>query len=341
MVQQITAKVLIGPHVFYDPISVEIENSVSTLTNTAKVVLPNRTFYDGKQIVIGDDNIFQRGDTVTIYLGYDFIETLHFKGVVSKVKPEQPIIVECEDLMWTLKQTNITRYYKSVNLKDLLDDILPSNISFQALDVELGEFKIGKKSGKTKGNSATVAAVLSEIQKTYALDAFFRQDVLYVGFKYWPDIVETFDFYLDNAKYGNVLKNNLHYQRKDDIKIEVTVISMQNDNTKAEITVFWQNNQIVEGVAGVDYDNVTLHVGNNITSTKRLKEAAERMLQRKTFEGLQGTIDAIGSGIMHGDIANVVSPLPDFNGRYLVESVNSKFGDGGFTQKIKFNEQVE
>lgn len=105
----------------------EANDGWKDLTNKGKVTLPKKVRYideNGKEINLGNKNAniggfsdtpptFLRGDEVKIEAGYqyksgdqDFVQTAtYFKGFISKVSSKKPFTLECEDLMWKLKQT--------------------------------------------------------------------------------------------------------------------------------------------------------------------------------------------------------------------------------------------
>ena len=83
---------------------VVIEKSRRTLTNTATITIARRL-----KILNGDINqIIQRGAAVEMQLGYDGNLVSRFNGFVSNVGAKTPVVIKCEDAMWTLKQNSFT-----------------------------------------------------------------------------------------------------------------------------------------------------------------------------------------------------------------------------------------
>ena len=147
-----------GTEIVFDFVNeVEIETSYENLTDTAKITIPRKLNFDGKPIAVGVDSIFKRGDSVKIELGYFPDLRTVFEGYISKVNPKTPIVLECEDKMFILKTTIISKYSKtSVTLKNLLTDIIGDVVEFRTLlDVELGSFKV---------SNASVAKVLDTLK---------------------------------------------------------------------------------------------------------------------------------------------------------------------------------
>ena len=149
--------------------------------------------------------------------------TNEFTGYISKVEPNAPVVVTCENEMFIFKQTTIKKLtLKDADLKSLLDEIVPSGITVESVDAKLGNFRI---------TDATPSQVLEEIKKTYRLPVFFRDSVLYVGRTYWNELQQDHTIKFER----NVVSNDLEFMTEDERKIKVKVVSMLRDNKKIEI----------------------------------------------------------------------------------------------------------
>lgn len=101
--------------------NVEIESSFKNQTKTAKITLPRKMDFGGLNIITGSNPIFGRGDRVIIKLGYVYVDenstpeniivtnTLKevFRGYITTVGMETPLEIECEDMMFALKQVRV------------------------------------------------------------------------------------------------------------------------------------------------------------------------------------------------------------------------------------------
>ena len=105
-------EISIGAYRFNYVTDLRIKESWDTFTNTATIVLPNKFRDKNKTIVAGLNNVFKRGDRVEIKVGYFPTLQKRFMGFVSKIKPDSPLEIECEDRMWLLKQKNISSKIK-------------------------------------------------------------------------------------------------------------------------------------------------------------------------------------------------------------------------------------
>lgn len=295
---------------------VTIQSSWDMFTDTASIVIPKRLFYktpngNTRRIVAGADAAFKRGDLVDIQLGYDNRLEVAFSGFLSNVYPKQPIRMECEDEMWTLKKTNIEAYSKkAITLDDLLYDISP--IPYQAEPITLGYFRIA---------DLNVVQVLEYIKKTYGLISYIRDHTLYCGFPY---ITENRDV-THTTKFGEhiVSDDNLQYKNADDISFKVKVISIDRDNNKYETEV-----------GDPKGDLRTLYLYDVAQSD--IERIAAQEIQKFKYDGFTGSFTKLLEPIVrHGDKVNLVNDqIPDQNGTYFVKQVDTIFGQGGGRQEV-------
>src|SRR5690554_3993315 len=64
--------------------------------------------------------VFQRGDALTIYFGYDKNLVQEFTGYISRVSADIPIRIEFEDEMFKIKQMPVNYSAKNATLESLL-----------------------------------------------------------------------------------------------------------------------------------------------------------------------------------------------------------------------------
>ena len=295
--------------------SVEIKSSYENFTDTAKIVLPRKLNFQGKEIFSGASAIFKRGDQVKIELGYFPKLVTRFEGYISFVGGSLPIEIECEDKMFLLKQTTISKYSKAqVSLKTLLTDILPSDIDFNCLDVELGSFRI---------SNATVSKILDELKSGYGFYSYFVNGVLNVGLPNDASDTITEEFPFEMTVIDS---DSLKYQEEKELFIKVVAISMQSDNSKKEVTV-----------GDSDGSQRTYYTYNS--SDSALLEFANLKLSAVKFTGYSGSFLTFGEPfVRHGDIAKLTSvKLPERDGNYLISGVNTTFGMEGYRQEIELD----
>lgn len=305
-----------GTEIVFDFVNeVEIETSYENLTDTAKITIPRKLNFDGKPIAVGVDSIFKRGDSVKIELGYFPDLRTVFEGYISKVNPKTPIVLECEDKMFILKTTIISKYSKtSVTLKNLLTDIIGDVVEFRTLlDVELGSFKV---------SNASVAKVLDTLKSDYGFYSYFVNGVLNVGLASDASDTQTIEYKFEE----NIIDDSsLEYQRSEDMRLKVKAVSINSsDNSKIEVEV------------GDDDGALKTFYTQNAT-LEGLRQFANLKLTEWKYEGFSGSFTTFGEPyIRHGDTAKLISDkFPEKNGLYEVVSVKRIFGMDGYKQDIE------
>ena len=113
------------------------------------------------------------------------------------------------------------------------------------------------------------------------------------------------------------------------VRLKVKAISINRDNTKTEIELGDPEGEQRTST----YYNV---------SKKDLTEFATRDLERFRYIGFRGSFKTFGEPVVrHGDIIQVVDPtIADRNGRYIIKSVETTFGQNGYKQKIELEAKV-
>jgi len=304
--------------------AISINQSIKKLTDTAVIKLPrefNRLEKDGKTSSLKNRNVrdyIKVGDPVKISLGYDGKNEEEFSGYIAKIGADIPLVIECEDEMWKLKQTNFTISYKSVSLKQLLNVIANCYEIDVIDDVELGKFRV---------DNASAYEVLEQLRKDYGLHSRFVGKVLKVGFP--VSIVPDAKHEINLNRNVRALRNDLKFVSKDDVKVLIKAISI-NDDGKRLTADYGDNNGAVR----------TLHFTGK--TLDELKELAEKNYKSLSFDGYQGKLPIWGVPRVHsGDTVEITDPnYPDSerDGAYLVEAVDITFNkSGGFKRDVKLS----
>jgi len=313
---RLNCEITIGTFTFNYTHEIEVESSWETFTDTAKIQIPFKFKRGDDTLTATEAGLFKRGDEVTIKTGYYPDLNTVFEGYVSRIIPDSPFIVECEDAAWLAKQHTITKSYKKVSLDDLLWDNEPLEIEHDAIDANLGSFKM---------KNVNLIQVLDELKKTYGLVSFFRNGVLKSGLAYYPDDANdlTFDF------EKTIIENSLEFLKEEDVRIKVKAISMLPDNKKIEVEVGDENGE----QRTLTYYNLT---------EAELTEIAERELPKLKYTGYKGDFTTFGQPMTkHGDNVTIVSrKFPEREGTYLVDKVVTTFGVNGYRQNITLGPKV-
>lgn len=321
----------IGENNFGFCTDLEVASSWQSLSDTAKITIPTKFVKDGQTIIVGQDNVFKRGDPVTISSGYYPALNQIFTGFVRKITPSLPLVIECEDLTWILKQTNVTFSLANTTLQNMLEVALSTaiakttsptllqplqSITLNCLDCNLGSFRATRVS---------LTQILDELKKTYSLISYFRGTVLNVGFAYNLVNPTTFTYTIEK----DVIDHKLDYIRLDDVRIKVHGISILPNNTKIE----------VDG-GDPDGEQRTL-LKYNVTQAD-LQGMVQREADRFRYEGWRGSFQTFATdNVKHGDIINLLSlRLPEMNGQYYVSAVTNLGGVDGQFNNISLGAKV-
>lgn len=313
---RLTSDILIDTYRFRGVVEAAVASSWDELTDTCTLTIPRKLVWQGKEVSAGADPLLRRGQAVSVSLGYDDENHPTFSGWVHRVQAQTPVVIECQDDMWRLKQTQITNSYRSVNLRTLVGDILPAGIPFEALDVELGPYRISQ---------ATPSQVLEDLKKTFFFKSWFRGGKLYVGLAYVPELQSTHIIRMER----NVPAHNLEYQKKEDVRIKLKMISIGADNKKVEYET-----------GAEDGEQRTMHYYQ--LSLAEMKAIADEEIERLRYEGYNGSFTTFGAPrIQHGDVVDLRSDAyPERDGRYLVRAVTTTFGVSGFRQEVTLDSKL-
>lgn len=325
--------------------NVEIESSYENFTDTAKITIPKQVNSNGKPISVGENSIFKRGDAVKIELGYYPNLRTVYEGYITTVNAKSPIIIECEDEMFLLKNTKVVFpkkrtvvdrvttktgkvrmlkrprvYSANITLAQLLDEFKAVMLEEQDYDLILDEQteNIEINLGSFRATNVSIAECLDTLKKEYGLYSYFRDKKLHVGLPSDASVTNTVDLVFEQ----NIIEDsNLEYQREQDVRLRIKAISMRLDNTKTEIEIGDQDGTLR-----------TYHTYN--ATEDALKEFANLKLKSLKYEGYKGDLTTFGEPyIRHGDAVRLKSiKYPDKNGTYQVTSVKRLFGMNGYKQ---------
>lgn len=282
------------------PNAVKIESSWKMLSDTASIRLARNVSYFDKLNV---NEVFRAGDPVTIELGYNGFYVKEFEGYITRVSAGIPIIIECEDEMYKVKQIPVNISLKKTTLQNLLETIVPG-YSMDALEIEIGAQRFAK---------TTVGKVLEYLKQDYSLYSYMKDQQLVVGKIYQDDTNNPITLHLEK----DVAENALNYLKKEDVNIKITAVSTLVDGKKVKITIGDKDGEERQ----LSYYGIELEA--------ELTKLAEADLKKYKVDGYDGSIETFGDPfIKHGDKINLKSDLyPDREGLYYVEAVTTTFDD--------------
>lgn len=292
------ARVDLGAIYFKQLVSFIIEEDIKTLGNKATIVLPrNVKKLKGKPV----KDFIKPGDKVTIQAGYNGKMAVEFTGYIKTIGSETPVVVECDDQYYPLKQGNLVKHYESVTLKKLLQETI-TGYRVECPDMSLGKFTI---------DNASAYKVLEQLQRDYGLYSRINGDVLTVGFSWDWDVTKT-----KRHKYHfqkNIKGSSLVWKAATDFSNRVEV-KLDKIKGQAQKVVKYGSSATASSVFTVNMNGF---------SETAAKEIAQAIYTRNTYDGFSGSFRGFGFPRTHaGDSVELQSSYePEKDGAYLLERV--------------------
>ncbi|WP_165020136.1 hypothetical protein [Dysgonomonas sp. ZJ279] len=325
-----TAQVQLGNVSLKNVSSFEIDENILEMSNTAKIVIP-RNYAKLKDKAILEQ--IHAGDKVTLDVGYDGDYKREFTGYIREIESDIPLVIHCDDETYPLRQTNFIKSYKDATLKQVLADIIPSDIKYDCPDVRIGKYQI---------DNASAFAVLQDLMKHYGLYSSLQEGKIKVGLAY--DFAEntathiyTINAPADRPYQKNVRKNDLKFKRKEDFKVRYKAIA-HNGKIKGKT----KNTVVIVGNKEKDASERTLNFAGPMTEAE-LRERANAVMAKTVYDGYTGDITGFGLPRTHaGDSLELRDSLePERAGRYLIEKVNISYSSSsGFSRKNTLSYKV-
>lgn len=294
-----------------------IESSWKQLTDTAEIKLPrNVTFFDRKNV----REVFKRGDRVIIQLGYDDLLITEFTGYIAQVSANFPILIKCEDEMFMVKKIPVNYSKGSVNLQNLLNDLIPG-YEIDALE--------GCELGKVRFSKTTVGEVLEKLQSQMKLYTYVEPGTKkIVSGKIYADNSNDKPYAFDLER--NTVSNDLNYRNAEDVRVKVKGTSIRSGKK-------------LEYSYGDDDADKNIDWQFLVKTQADLEAQVKRLYEANKTDGFEGNFTGFGiPSVTHGRKVKLTSSLyPDRQGTYYVEGVNKTFGTGGYRQQIKLGNLYE
>lgn len=337
--KRLISEITIGDFRFDYVTNLSIESSWDTFTDTANIVIPNKFRKDNQTIVVGDDNTFKRGDTVEIKIGYFPNLITKFKGFLANIRPESPLIFDCEDTMWLLKQENlVSKLFISAKISDVIEYATASlsdlTIEYDNPDTEIGDFQVDNKGFV---NAVTVFEVL---KKQFGYFIYFEDEILQV--RKMRSVLSLSKPVHKMSFQNNVIEDNLVYQRDDDVNLVIKVESINLDTNTRIIRYGFKvkGETVITAVQRTGQTTKSLNVLNlNVT---QIEEFIKDNIDKYIYEGYIGDFTTfLEPSVNHSDRIEFIDlKHREREGRYLIKKVNTGFGINGGRQTIQLQNRV-
>ncbi len=312
-------EVTIGKYSLRTLDSIEITKSIHNLSDEARIAIPGTLINRALEV----ESKISRGDAVSIRLGYDGNLRTEFEGFLDKITTDDNTIrLECIDSLYIFKKAIADQEYKSINVKELLDDVIrqidPTITLNCSFDFGYSKFVTFKTTGLD---------VLKKVQDEIKANIYFKANTLHIHPQVYlaPNTNRViFDFAV------NIEKSELKYIRKEDKNIQVEVQLIQPDGLINKETVGKEGGQkITKTISALDAGS--------------LKEAANNEFNLWAYDGFEGSFTCwLIPYIETGDIVELRdSSYPYKNGNYFVSSTQTTFGaQSGGSRKVTLSRRV-
>lgn len=291
------ARITVGNVTFHNVNSIQIVESVTALSDTAKVIVPrNWGTINGLTLL----DFIGEGDKVLIEAGVNEKYHTEFEGYLNDISTGFPLRLNCEDNFYQLKRNNWNKAYETVKLKELLTEIAPG-YTINAPEVDLGPFQIA---------DASTYKVLQALKEQYGFFAFIKGRELNCNFAF--DVRGNGDTHEYTFGTPSIKDDKLVYQRKEDVKIRIKGIANQRNGEKLTYET---------GSTDVDANIRTLNFG--AVSQSQLEQNCDKAYESLAFDGFTGTITGFAEPrTKAGDTLKLTDPdYPEKDGSYLIEKV--------------------
>lgn len=319
--------------------NLSIESSWDTFTDRAILTIPNKFLKDNEIIVVGDNNIFKRGDAVEFKVGYFPNLISKFKGFISGIDPDSPLVFECEDRMWLLKQENlVSKLFSKPTISDVVEYATASisglTIEYDNPDTEIGAFEVDNRGFV---NAVTVFEVL---KKQFGYFIYFENETLQVR---KMRSVLSLDKPIHRISFqNNVIESNLIYQRDDDVNLVIKVESIDLEtNTRITRYGFKVKGEVV--ISSVQRTGQTTKSINVLNLTEsQVDEFIKDNIDKYIYEGYIGDFTTFSEpSVNHSDRIELTDlKHEEREGRYLIKKVITNFGINGGRQTIELQNRI-
>lgn len=296
----------------------EIVRDSDALTTTCKLTLPRKVKWQGET-----SNPIKRGDKISVWLGYDDNLQLAFSGYVLRVGLKAPVLIECEDEMFSLK--NQVMDYSIIKSDMSMLDLLTKLTSFPVCSPH---FNIGYY---FRSSAVTVAQFLAYI-KSFGVDKFFFREIdgkltlcclydLTENIENIENVVNTFVF----ESGINIIshKKLLHFNPgNSDIYVRIYVPAAVNGNRS-----------VVERGTN-DKALKRFIIRNQPISEDYANRIADFLVQRESVSGLKGSFTTFGNKLLWPFDIAAIKIDGKRAGKYFVQKNTITFGSSGFRQDI-------
>jgi hypothetical protein len=302
-----------------------VEKSASGLKDKATIELPLAKGLANKEKPLDTvANWLKEGERVRIFCKYEKLgeiwETDEFTGYVMRIHPTVPAKIECQDSSYLMERTELNESFKNTSIKAVVQRLLNlTNAKFNSslkLAFEVQDIPV---QNQFRASNTNCLFALDSIRKNYGLQAYFKNDTLYVGLAY-TRLSNTRNVKVNLR--GQIVNHDLVYTTDDSQKLVITAIGFNQKGLQRKVTV-------PDGVRSGFDRKITL-VNPKRQSEEALRNWAKAQLGKKRFEGFTGSVTCfLIPEIYPNDTIEIIDEDNlERNGNYLVEATKLTKGKG-------------
>lgn len=342
-------------YILLDIQEISINYSNDTLTDTCSIVISKVDTYSNSTLINIKDTDFNLGSKVEITLGYIDIDNskLVFTGYLTGFRNNNDtMLLTFDDSMYLLKNSKRVKksFPSGLTLENIVDDIIGASVGKietskiedrRVMDIDAGTI--------TLNNYLLPSEILQMLKERFGIYCYFKNNVLYVGHRYWKTYEETYKI-TDKSKtyqfkYPNTTQKPYH-----------KILDISN----LDYTVIDKNQYMVKGNSVYNFSAITYSYPEDIqdplnvstislpdTDLNSLKKLVKDAYENLNYGGFQGSIEFFGYPFLyHGDIIELEIDLSHVKDsprvvkeKYFIDENVVTFGSNGFKQSIKIGNQ--
>ena len=328
---KITYQVWIGGKEQKAITSISIKKSATTLTDTCIISMP--LLVNNKKVA--SIKSIQRGQEVSVYLGYDGRNNLEFLGYVKAVREvDNGVEIDCEDSLFLFRSVPMDdAEYKNISAKELIkksiDAVNDSEYSRFFIDAEINiDYKYSKFTCKT----ASAYDVIEKIHKETKARFYFNE--MQTRLIVCPQYLEEGAGEVKYSMSKNIDKDGMSLEWVgNDAPLIVEVEGTATIDGKTQKTTATAGkiggDRIVEKIKG-------------ITDLATLQSIADDMYKARTQEGYRGSFQSwLRPLVWVGDTAVIEEDAEMRGGKYYIKSVETSVSSSGGIRKIELGQKIK
>ncbi len=319
-----------GTRISFDALeSLSVDKSIDRVGSACTIRIPASAamvYKDGSKTESAQTaKQFDRGDRISVWLGYNGRMSLEFEGFIYRVNYTTPVEIECEGFEYLLRNDLPTKTFANTTLKDVLNYTIASAGAQYGGIVLTGDIPHVEMVDYVIPANLNGIAALQQIKEHYGLTVYLDGFWAYAGL----DFVRMSGEVKYSLGVNTPRADELKYQREEDVKLKVKAIQINKDNTKLEAEV-----------GDPKGEQRTLYF-YTAKSTEDLKRLAETELKKYKYSGYTGKLTTLLEPPAHpGMVAVIDDPKYDRGGKYEIRSVVTTFGTGGAQRSVEIGKTV-